>query len=329
MPSRTWTSPPATRCWTCSRTLRQRRRRPWLGQRGGGGGGGGGLRGALVRAVAPLPRKGEALEPSVARAKAPLKHVGADGLLEDGRAGGGAGGEEEGGGGKGAGQHQALSEALVLAHQPEAKGLGQADRKRAPTAAVEFFKKLGGGFSEHITSVPDRGAFASFTAAEPAPASSSSSSSSSSSVSASHDSAMQEDAGVGGEAAAAAAAAAAAGGQRTRGLGRIYLEFSTIEAAVAAACALSGRFFSGHILVVSFESEAAFCSGALVSLSEAPCLPPGGAGEGAMERGALVLAGEPIGGGGGAGAGAGAAEPAMALSAAAAEAAALAGGGVD
>ena len=271
--------------------------------------------GALVRAVAPLPRPGEALEPSVARAKAPLKHVGADGMLEDAA-------RDEGGGGR----QQALSEALVLAHEPEAKGLGQANRMRVPTAATEFFKKLGGAFSEHVVSVPDgRGAFASFTAAAPEPPEGSADGGGGGGSA--HDSAMQEDGGGAAVAAAAAAAAGAqpAGPQRTRGLGRIYLEFSSIEAAVAACCALSGRFFSGHILVASFESEVAFCSGALVSLREAPGLPPGAAagGQAALERGSLVLAGEAVEGA------VLAPAPAPAAAAAAAAVAASAGGDVD
>jgi len=226
----------------------------------------------LVRALTPLPRKGEVLEPSVGRAKGPLKHVGADGMLEDGRVGGEEGGSKS--------TQQPLSDALVLAVEPEARGLGQQDRRRAPTAATEMFKKLGGGFTEHITTSSEgKGAYASFTAASaepPAPPPA---------AATSHDSATQEDGGASSSSAGAQGEDANAP-HRTRGLGRVYLEFNTVESAVAAFCALSGRFFSGHILVASFESDVMFCGGDIVCLSQGPLLgnPDG-------EQGSLVLAG--------------------------------------
>lgn len=92
---------------------------------------------------------------------------------------------------------------------------------------------------------------------------------------------------------------------RTRGLGRLFLEFSTKEACLAAACALSGRFFAGRILVVSFVDEVAFCKGEVVSLKEGPTIPPGAGvwcSEELKECGSLVLEGAPLdttGGGGG------------------------------
>ena len=224
--------------------------------------------GGLVRALTPLPRKGEVLEPSVGRAKGPLKHVGADGMLEDGRVGGEEGGSKS--------TQQPLSDALVLAVEPEARGLGQQDRRRAPTAATEMFKKLGGGFTEHITTSSEgKGAYASFTAASAEPPA----------AATSHDSATQEDAGASSSSAGAQGEDANAP-HRTRGLGRVYLEFNTVESAVAAFCALSGRFFSGHILVASFESDVTFCSGGIVCLSQGPLL---GSPDG--EQGSLVLAG--------------------------------------
>jgi hypothetical protein len=87
----------------------------------------------------------------------------------------------------------------------------------------------------------------------------------------------------------------AAGGEggaapsRTRGLGRIFLEFSCADTAVVAALALGGRFFAGRILAISFADAGAFSSGAAVCLTTAP---PQGAGAGA-EVGSVVIEGPP------------------------------------
>jgi hypothetical protein len=255
-----------------------------------GEGGGGEPLGGLVRAVAPRPRRGEALEPRVARSKAPLKHVGADGMLEDGPRGPARAAP-------GALPEGLPSEALTLLAGDGglAPGLGQASRKQVSTVAAEFFKKqLGGGFSDHVALGAGEGrggGFASLPEAPQAPPSPAAA------AAGGHDSATQEDdparARAGGE-------AVPAGAPRTRGLGRVYLEFGCAGGAVAALLALSGRFFNGRILVTSFEQEAAFCGGAVVNLTAEPCVPPGMAGcpPEHWEEGALVMQGLPVEGGG-------------------------------
>lgn len=49
---------------------------------------------------------------------------------------------------------------------------------------------------------------------------------------------------------------------RTRGLGKVFVEFESSEAAVEAQKELSGRAFNGRILVTSFVEEGAWRSGA-------------------------------------------------------------------
>jgi hypothetical protein len=246
--------------------------------------------GGLVRVVAPRPRRGETLEPRLVRPKGPMKHVGADGMLEDGPRGPARAAPT-------ALPEGLPSEALTLLASDGglAPGLGQASRKQVSTVASEFFKKqLGGGFSDHVALGAEGrgGGFASMPEA-PAPAGGGGGGGGA------HDSATQEDdpaavaaarAGRGGE------AGAGAGAPRTRGLGRVYLEFGCAGAAVAAMMAMSGRFFNGRILVVSFEQEATFCSGAAVNLTAEHCIPQGMAGcpPEHWEEGALVMEGAPL-----------------------------------
>jgi len=260
----------------------------------------GGL-GHLIRALTPLPRKGEALEPRTLRAKGALKHVGADGMLEDGKVHsgvndddcgdrGGAGrveGDVDMGSGSGSSKRGANSEALVLAAEPSTSGLGQASRNKIATVAADFFKRLGGGFSEHIVNLPGAGQTGGFASFTPAPPSAESTDSAGAPSSTSQNAEGQRQPGNEEEAGSGKPA-------RTRGLGRIYLEFSTKEACVAAGCALSGRFFAGRILVVSFVEEVAFCNGSVVSLSEDVTIPPGAGvfcSEEYKECGSLVIVG--------------------------------------
>jgi hypothetical protein len=48
---------------------------------------------------------------------------------------------------------------------------------------------------------------------------------------------------------------------RTKGLGRVFVEFDTPEAALACQTELSGRAFSGRILCTSFVDESAYDKG--------------------------------------------------------------------
>jgi len=48
---------------------------------------------------------------------------------------------------------------------------------------------------------------------------------------------------------------------RTRGLGCVFLEFASVEGAVASQKELSGRAFNGRILVTSFAHEGKYAAG--------------------------------------------------------------------
>lgn len=48
---------------------------------------------------------------------------------------------------------------------------------------------------------------------------------------------------------------------RTRGLGCVFLEFASVDGAVAAQKELSGRAFNGRILVTSFAPEGKYAAG--------------------------------------------------------------------
>jgi hypothetical protein len=103
-----------------------------------------------------------------------------------------------------------------------------------------------------------------------------------------------------GEGEGAGEGASSSGGkrQRTRGLGKVYLEFDSVVAATAAQRELAGRFFNGHILVTSFADERKFIRGDV-----APLVPAAGGGGGAGGGGvgaadrfgrSLIMAGEAV-----------------------------------
>ena len=235
--------------------------------------------GGLLRAVAPLPRKGETLEPRLARPRAAMTHVGADGLLEDAP----ARAEFEVGGAGRAGRRGANDGALIVAPDVAAlSGLGQRQRNALPSLASEFFKKAG-GFSEGMEVLEQAGAvnwggkpggqWRPPAAAAPASA-----------PSPSPLDATSED--VPG---AQGATVAEEPVKRTRGLGKVYLEFGCVNAAAAAMTQLAGRFFAGRILVVTYIDEEKFLSGQEVALSETPI----GSGS-SREMGSIILAGKSL-----------------------------------
>jgi hypothetical protein len=244
--------------------------------------------GGLLRAVAPLPRKGETLEPRLARPRAAMTHVGADGLLEDAP----ARPEFEVGGARRAGGRSANEGALIVAPDVAAlSGLGQRQRNALPSLASEFFKKTG-GFSEgmevleHASAVNWGGKPG---GAWKPPPSSSSASAAAAAAHASAPSPAPRDATSEDVPGAQGSAAADEPVKRTRGLGRVYLEFGCVNSAAAAMMQLAGRFFAGRILVVTYVDEEKFLSGQEVALSETPV----GVGS-AREMGSIILAGKTL-----------------------------------
>ena len=104
--------------------------------------------GGLLRAVTPLPRIGETLEPRLARARGAMRHMGADGLLEDGPQK--VEFDVSGGGAKAA--RDAAAGVLIIAPDVAALGaLGRAPRNKVASAAADFFIKVGGGFSDNVS----------------------------------------------------------------------------------------------------------------------------------------------------------------------------------
>jgi hypothetical protein len=228
--------------------------------------------GGLLRAVTPLPRAGETLEPRLARVRTAMRHVGADGLLED--APSTKPEFDVGGGNSKARSAAASSGALIVAPDVKALGaLGRAPRNAVASAASEFLKKVGGSFSDNVT-VLDIGAGRSHLGAhhQPAPERPSESQDAAQPKDATSEDAPATPGAEGGD---------SAGPARTRGLGRIFLEFGCADAAVTAQLALSGRFFAGKILMTSFCDADSFCAGAVVGLSIRPA------------PGSVVLEGEP------------------------------------
>jgi hypothetical protein len=61
---------------------------------------------------------------------------------------------------------------------------------------------------------------------------------------------------------------------RTRGLGKVFLEFSTVAGAVAAQRELSGRAFAGRVLVTAFVDEEAYRGGAACDFAACRGPPP-------------------------------------------------------
>jgi len=239
--------------------------------------------GGLLRAVTPLPRAGETLEPRLARVRTAMRHVGADGLLEDAPSSkpefdvGGGNSKARGGG-------AAASGALIVAPDVKALGaLGRAPRNAVASAAADFLKKVGGSFSDNVTvlDIGGGGAGRSHLGAPQQPAAER--------PPESQDAAQPKDATSEDAPATPAAEGGDSGPARTRGLGRVFLEFGCADAAVTAQLALSGRFFAGKILMTSFCDADSFCAGAAVGLATRPG--PGAAKE--REAGSVVLEGEP------------------------------------
>jgi hypothetical protein len=75
-----------------------------------------------------------------------------------------------------------------------------------------------------------------------------------------------DDGDAGGATSEAGGSAPAEAQQRTRGLGKVFLEFEAVEGATAAQRELSGRFFNGRIVLSTFADEASFWGGQLVDL---------------------------------------------------------------
>lgn len=163
--------------------------------------------GVLLRAVMPLPKPGESLEPNIERPEI-LKKVGAAGLLEDSR---------------------------------EALAGGSAAQMNVPKNAQEFYKRTMGG--------PDARGNAGVAS------------------SGYHDDGDEEGEGewVPGQNPFKDTSG------RTKGLGRIFLEFQDATAATAAQKELSGRFFNGRILVATFADERKFMRGDLCDLGQPGC----------------------------------------------------------
>jgi hypothetical protein len=152
------------------------------------------------------------------------------------------------------------------------------------SAAADFLKKVGGSFSDNVTvlDIGGGGAGRSHLGAPQQPAAER--------PPESQDAAQPKDAtSEDAPATPAAEGGDSAGPARTRGLGRVFLEFGCADAAVTAQLALSGRFFAGKILMTSFCDADSFCAGAAVGLSTRPG--PGTVKE--REAGSVVLEGEP------------------------------------
>ena len=228
--------------------------------------------GHLLRIICPRPHTGETIEgysKALARPEI-LQQVGAAGLLTDNNNGG-----------------NGNSNSTINVTGGNGNGNDELKLSTAsfPTSASEFFKQTGGSWSESVAGVVEKhqsaiegmksnnnGSLSSSMLLLTSSSSSSSSTSTSSIGSSISKSTWAES------------VALSTGQQiktniniledgnhqqqrkRTRALGKVFLEFDTITAAIAVQRELAGMFYSGKIVVSSFVDESAFTRGELCDL---------------------------------------------------------------
>lgn len=199
--------------------------------------------GQLLRVVVPLPSvKGELIDPPVGvKLGGTIKVVGAQGLLED---------KQD--------KEQGIltiptAHGKIDSHEaPVVVGANMLGAKVIPITAEAFYRKVAGGnWSAGLETLPDRptmgggggtggGAWTQEQDHDAEP--------------------VEPSAGTGGF----------ADDGRTRGLGKLFLEFHSVDAAISAQKELAGRFYEGRILVATFAHPAKWSAGDLCALG-----PPG------------------------------------------------------
>jgi hypothetical protein len=195
--------------------------------------------GSVLRVIAPRPKGEESLEPRVRRPAA-LKAVGAIGLLEDTR--------------------DAIT-AVSAEDAVDAASSGAGQAKFATTAQEFFLKSMARdnafGLPANVLATAGPAIAAVLRGGG-------------------EQNEEEEDAEEGaaattGSSAAAdgtgATGAAAAVSTRTKGLGKVFIECASVEAAINVQRELGGRFFLGRIIVTSFADARKWREGLLVDLS--------------------------------------------------------------